>query len=489
MSSENLLSNFELSTLGAIGTTGISLPTQEPSHNSNFSILCLPSSHNSESPAHIPYKDILWCNDVGSGAVQVTYSYEPKKGTQKIESKRIDLGSYAEETGGWAERIMKLSYEHSKPLPRILILLNNHGGQGNARKIYQSQILPVLRAAHVDLTYRETEYSKHATDIGREMVIESYDIVACCSGDGVPHEIINGFYERLDRAEAFARVAITQLPCGSGNALSLSSHGTSHGGIAALRMLKLKRTKMDVMAVTQGTETKLSFLSQAYGAIADSDIGTEHLRWMGPVRFDVGIVHKILTKARFSCDLYVKYSAKDKWAIQEHFKLHKAGTPETLHVSVRSTSLETQNDIFQLSGPSLEEDVPSDWEQIPYEETKNLSIFYVGKMPYVLSDVQFFPAALPSDGCMDMILTLTEAPFFKMARVLLAVERGGHVHSSDVHHAKITAYRLIPRISSRNHYISVDGESFPFEAFQVEVLPKVLTVLLGDGLFVETSFK
>ena len=59
-------------------------------------------------------------------------------------------------------------------------------------------------------------------------------------------------------------------------------------------MLKAHKTKLDLMAITQGSEkiTKLSFLSQCYGIIADSDIGTEHLRWLGPIRFELGVIQK-----------------------------------------------------------------------------------------------------------------------------------------------------------------------------------------------------
>lgn len=428
---------------------------------------------------HVSFKNVLFCEDVTTGEVELTYVVI-KGDKVKVYEEIVEAGAYTlDAQPNVAQHIMQLSYPNSVTRPRIMIILNSHGGQGNARSLYNDQILPVIRAARVEYTYVETEYSGHASDIARELDISQYDVVACCSGDGVPHEVINGFYQRPDREQAFEKIAITQLPCGSGNALSLSSYGTNSAGIATVKMLKLMRKRMDVMALTQGTTTKLSFLSQAYGTIADSDIGTEHLRWMGPVRFDFGVAQRLIAKTTYPCDLFVKYSLRENDEIRGHYDKHKFTLTEDRGATERD---------FRVKFPTVEGPPPADWEQLSPQVTDNLSIFYVGKMPYVLSDAQFFPAALPDDGCMDMVITSTKTPFFKMAKLLFSVDRGGHVHSSDVLHAKISAYRLVPRIEAENHFISVDGESFPFETLQVEVLNRVLTVLLDDGAFVDTCF-
>jgi len=377
-----------------------------------------------------------------------------------------------------------MAYGESKVRPSVLVVLNNHGGQGHALSLYKKEVLPVLSAAHVDITFMETKYSKHAVEIGREVDINKFDVVACCSGDGIPHEVINGMYERLDRVQAFEKLAIAQIPCGSGNAFSLSSHGSNKPGVAAFHMLKLTRAQLDLMAVTQGVgvdeRTKLSFLSQAYGVIADSDIGTEHLRWMGAIRFELGIMHKVFTKAKYPCDLFVSYATKEQDEIQQHVDKHLQNSTPYRKLSEES---------FQLKFPGLDQPPPSSWEQVPTSTTDYLNIFYVGNMPYMLSDAQFFPAALPDDGLMDLVITKTSIPLLTTAKILTSVDNGAHVQSPHTHHAKISAYRLVPRINdSQRHYISVDGESFPFEPIQVEIFPRMLTVLLQEGTFVKTTF-
>lgn len=47
---------------------------------------------------------------------------------------------------------------------------------------------------------------------------------------------------------------------------------------------------VDLFAFTQGEKRNISFMSQALGLMADLDIGTEHLRWMGDSRFLYGFL-------------------------------------------------------------------------------------------------------------------------------------------------------------------------------------------------------
>ena len=46
--------------------------------------------------------------------------------------------------------------------------------------------------------------------------------------------------------------------------------------------------KQDICSVTIDDKRVFSYFSVALGLMADLDLGTEHLRWMGDVRFVVG---------------------------------------------------------------------------------------------------------------------------------------------------------------------------------------------------------
>jgi sphingosine kinase len=60
---------------------------------------------------------------------------------------------------------------------------------------------------------------------------------------------------------------------------------------------------VDVLSILQSGKRSFSFLSQCVGLMADIDLGTEHLRWMGSSRFTYGFLRggKRRTVLLFAC--------------------------------------------------------------------------------------------------------------------------------------------------------------------------------------------
>lgn len=485
MTREPLLPNAS----GNLVDDGINITWRSTDHDFEFPCLCradCSASSWKSGFSHISFHSILWCETYpgSEDTFELTYlSFEDRD--YQVRKCLVQLSGLGyQDADKYAEEILASAFYGSFSQPKILLLLNTKGGKGDAASSYKKKIKPILQAAHIDFTCIETTHSNHASEIGEGVDINKFDIVACCSGDGIPHEFINGLYKRPDNAEALSKLAITQIPCGSGNAFSLSTFGTTNPALATLEMLKLKEIRMDAMLIQQGHTLSLSFLSQAYGAIADSDIGTEHLRWMGSVRFILGLAYKVFTRENYPCDLYVKYAIENKRDVQDHFRRYKRFQDSMDNKGRHQVTTED----LRAKLPGLDSPVPSDWLELPTGEMDKLSILYVGNMPYVLTDAQFFPAAICDDGYMDLVLFKSEMSILNYTSVLLNVSNGGHVNDEDVRHAKITAYRLVPRVDPTKHFISIDGESFPVEPLQVEVLSLVLKVLLKDKFFVDTRF-
>lgn len=468
-----------------------------------FPFLTSPSSFES----HVAFKDIIWCeqasninsfsDDPSSQHVLNLIYLNSAASNPSVQIRTITIiRQDTLDTEALVSEILAEAYLHSILKPRLLVLINPHGGKGRAAHIYRTYIEPVFSAANAQVTYIQTLYSKHAMDIARDLDINKYDAIVCCSGDGIPHEVLNGFYLRPDKgASAFSKVAISQLPCGSGNALSLSTHGTDKPALAALRLLKAGRFKMDVMAVTQGkgteAKTHLSFLSQSLGVIADLDIGTEHLRWMGQIRFDIGVAQYIYQKRTYPCDLYVKSVAQGLDDISALYKKVLAENAAKVYDTDQSQSkLELCLNDLDSHFPDLSLPIPSDWQKVPDEITSKLLIFYTGKMPIISKDVNFFPAALPNDGTMDLVLMDNTMSLLHTAKTLYAADRGRHVFDKRVFYSKILAYRLVPRLEdNKRHYFSVDGEHFDVRTTQAEVLSQVVTVLLGNNTYAAPAFR
>lgn len=453
----------------------------------------------------------------------------PKRVSLSIDYKPHP-SSHPKDEDDLVEEILKRSYENTKRNKSIFVIINPFGGKGKAKKLFMTKAKPLLLASRCSIEVVYTKYPGHAVEIAREMDIDKYDTIACASGDGIPHEVINGLYRRPDHVKAFNNIAITEIPCGSGNAMSVSCHWTNNPSYSTLCLIKSIETRIDLMCCSQPSyareHPKLSFLSQTYGLIAETDINTEFIRWMGPARFELGVAFNIIQKKKYPCEIYVKYAAKSKNELKTHYLEHKnKGSLEFQHITMskRNEDLdnynyeneyETENEgedvneeeedgrltfrdpadssadpikeeDFKVKYP-LDEGVPSDWERLDPNISNNLGIFYTGKMPYVAADTKFFPAALPSDGTMDMVITDARTSLTRMAPILLGLDKGSHVLQPEVLHSKILAYKIVPKLA--NGLFSVDGEKFPLEPLQVEIMPRLCKTLLRNGRYVDTDF-
>ncbi len=174
------------------------------------------------------------------------------------------------------------------PLRRnILLIVNPKSGTGHAMKLVEEDCLPLLRAAGAVVDVVTTEAPHHATRIIEyHEALTAYDVIISAGGDGTFHELLAGLLGRDDWRDVVAKTCLLQLPCGSGNALAASSgHRTvSRAAYAAVRGTP---APLDVVSIIQPSTQKryVSFLSLTFGLIANLDIGTEHLRWMGAQRY------------------------------------------------------------------------------------------------------------------------------------------------------------------------------------------------------------
>lgn len=413
----------------------------------------------------------------------------------------INYKTNTPKVGGIVEEIMTRSYKNAKINRSVLVIINPHGGQGKAKKLFMTKCRPILLASRCSVEVAYTKYWRHAIDIAREVDISKYDTIACASGDGIPYEVINGLNERPDRAAAFNKLSVTQLPCGSGNAMSVTCHWTSNPSYAALSLVKSVESRIDLMCCSQPSYyqkfPRLSFLSQCYGVIAESDINTEFIRWLGPTRFELGIAFNVIQRKKYPCDVWVKYAAKTKDDVKIHYLDHKRRRRRELEaesddasqldeIENRDSEHTITDEDFKLKYP-YDQGVPDDWEKLDSSLTDNLGIFYTGKMPYMAADAKFFPAALHNDGAIDLMVTDARTPVTRIAPILLALDKGTHVLQPEVIHTKILAYKIVPRVQSS--LFSVDGERFPLEPLQVEVLPKLCKTLLKNGTYVDTEFE
>ena len=429
----------------------------------------------------IPFFNVLWA-ELSDFDITVQYANPTAKNVVRVASVNYLVEkpqrNYAQ---SWVTKLLDRAYGESQRKKRIKVLINPFGGSGSAQKWYLRDIEPIFAAARCEIDVERTLYQGHAVEIAEKLDIESYDVIASCSGDGLPHEVFNGLGKKQDATIALRKVAVAQLPCGTGNAMSWNLNGTGSTSIAALCIVKGIRTPLDLTSITQGDSRTLSFLSQSLGVVADVDLGTEHLRWMGSARFTYGFFVRVLRKTVYPCDLWVKIDIPTKGAIREHYRKEL-----TNHAPV-----EERRDFNDAKNPGLPElqygsitsPLPPTWTNVP---SSNIGNFYAGNMALMAPDANFFPATLPSDGYLDLVTVAGDISRHSAIKCFLAVEKGGYFDFPQVNYRKISGYRIIPR-GQHEGYISIDGEKVPFEGFQAEVHRGLGTVLSKTGHLYEAD--
>jgi sphingosine kinase len=234
------------------------------------------------------------------------------------------------------------------------------------------------------------------------------------------------------------------------------------------------RTPLDLSSITQGDRRTLSFLSQSVGIVAETDLATEHLRWMGSARFTYGLLVRLINKTIYPADIAVKVEYDTKAAVREAYRTESS---KPLRSTDDRTLPSSNTGLPDLKFGTVNDPLPPGWELIPHDHLGN---FYAGNIAYMSPDTNFFPASLPSDGCLDLVRIRGDIARHTAIKTLMAVENHTFFDLEHVDYKKISAYRILPK-GQKDGYISIDGERVPFEGFQVEVHKGLGTVLSKSG--------
>ncbi|KAI1430712.1 sphingoid long chain base kinase-like protein [Xylaria sp. CBS 124048] len=442
-----------------------------------------------QSPAEIalPYYNVIWASVENDLLLQVATG---SKAELRLKQLQYSLGEVSIETAQiWVAALLDHAYGQAQRQRRAKVLVNPHAGPGDAIRIWEDEVKPLFEAARMTLDVVRTSHGGQATEICESLDIDAYDVVVACSGDGLAYEVFNGLGKRADARTALQKLAVAHIPCGSGNAMSCNLNGSHYPGPSALAVIKGIRTPVDLMSITQGPRRILSFLSQSVGIIAESDLGTESLRWLGAARFQVGFATRIFKKKMYPCDIAFKVEIEDKTQIESHYKRirdgeeqssKKGGDEYTTEASLTSGSQPDAGEgLPTLRFGTVNDKVPEDWQQISYHKMGN---FYCGNMALMAPEANFFPAACINDGLVDVLMHDGDLSFLQYGSLMLSLGKAAFFHNPLISYKKVAAYRFTPR-NQTDGYISIDGERIPFEPFQVEVHQGLGTVLSKRGRY------
>lgn len=387
---------------------------------------------------------------------------------------------------------------------RMMLLVNPQSGKGQALTLYNSHIQRILHDAGIIHTLIITERQNHARELVREADLSQWDALVIMSGDGLLYEVINGLLERSDWEEAI-RTPLGILPGGSGNALAASIHYYSGASPASSEELLLSCgfllcrglvSRMDLICIHLASSPRLfSFLSLAWGFVADVDIESEKYRHVGAARFTVGTLVRLASLRNYKGKLAYLPAAKDHSneeglrngvtvrCSNQGSSLSPADSSchNTFHNSChsnnslkvrRTESTPSRSAIKSLPGPPdsllppLSEPVPGDWVVVPEEDFVLMLAMY---QSHLAEDLLAAPDASLDDGVIHLFYVKAGISRAALLRLFLAMEKGAHLATNCQHlvHTKVRALRLEPH--SPKGMITVDGEVVEYGPLQAEV--------------------
>ncbi|XP_033941387.1 sphingosine kinase 1-like [Pseudochaenichthys georgianus] len=389
---------------------------------------------------------------------------------------------------------------------RMMLLVNPQSGKGQALTLYNNHIQHMLNEAGVTHTLVITERQNHARELVKEADLSQWDALVIMSGDGLLYEVINGLLDRPDWEEA-VRTPLGILPGGSGNALAASIHHYSGAPpvfseelLLSCGFLLCQRlvTRMDLVSVHLSSSPRLfSFLSLAWGFVADVDIESEKYRHAGAARFTIGTLVRLASLRVYRGTLSYLPVAEDDGE-EDNPPLHHQAPPSrdlpcqnSFHNSCHSNnslkvrkaeSTPSRSTTKAPSGPldslllPLDQPLPGDWVVVPEEDFVLVLAMYQSNLA---EDLLASPDSTPDDGFIHLFYVTGGISRAALLKLFLAMEKGLHLASSCQHlvHAKVRALRLEP--SSPKGVITVDGEVVEYGPLQAEVHRGLARLITG----------
>ncbi|XP_070712492.1 sphingosine kinase 1-like [Pempheris klunzingeri] len=438
-----------------------------------------------------------------------------------------------EEAEKWARAVRERSARQQYPRDgvllsqlsrpcRMMLLVNPQSGKGQALSLYNNHIQRMLNEAGVPHTLVITERQNHARELVREADLSQWDVLVIMSGDGLLFEVINGLLERPDWEEAI-RTPLGILPGGSGNALAASIHHYSGASQVSSEELLVSCgfllckglvSRMDLVSIHLSSSPRLfSFLSLAWGFVADVDVESEKYRHVGAARFTVGTLVRLASLRVYKGRLAYLPATEDyntQEGLRNNMTLHcnnqasslglasslcrpsrDSPCENTFHNSChsnnslkvrRTESTPSRSATKSLSGPHdslllpLDQPLPCDWVVVPEEDFVLMLAMY---QSHLAEDLLAAPGATLDDGVIHLFYVRAGISRTALLKLFLAMEKGAHLATNCQHlvYAKVRALRLEP--CSPKGIITVDGEVVEYGPLQAEVHRGLARLITG----------
>lgn len=271
---------------------------------------------------------------------------------------------------------------------------------------------------------------------------------------------------------------------------------------------------MDLVSIHLSSSPRLfSFLSLAWGFVADVDIESEKYRHVGAARFTVGTLVRLASLRVYKGKLAylpVTENCNNRRGLKNNMSLRHNNPASSLcpssplscsskdsplhntfhnschsnnSLKVRRTeSTPSRSATKALAGPAdslllpLDQPLPSDWVVVPEEDFVLMLAMY---QSHLAEDLLAAPGAILDDGAIHLFYVRAGISRTALLRLFLAMEKGTHLATNCQHlvYTKVRALRLEPY--SPKGIITVDGEVVEYGPLQAEVHRGLARLITG----------
>jgi diacylglycerol kinase family enzyme len=370
----------------------------------------------------------------------------------------------------------------------------------------------VFRDAGMEAVFRTTDRVGHAADLAAEAAAVGHAgspvaAVVSVGGDGTLHEVVNGLLRgrarkpatprsptagkvggsasahslppspgaaRATASEPFPLVGV--IPTGSGNAIAASLglntvlgaalnivHGLrtrSARPVTLMQYGRLSPRRLSDSAIDAQRES-ISICGLQWGLLANVDLGTESLRWMGETRYDVGALRAIAANR-------VQYA-------RVRLRVH------------RTLQHDVDKRLERSGGGNRGRGLESGGDQDLIIDGRFVTIVAWG-CKYQSRTCAITPYAVPEEPCFDVVLCREGAiGRLGMLRSMLMLSQGNDAFLRASDGFEYYKCKQIRFEALDGEHLSVDGESVPVQPCYLSIAPETGKIRVLDVTYNSSS--
>lgn len=224
-----------------------------------------------------------------------------------------------------------------------------------------------------------------------------------------------------------------------------------------------------------------SFLMMSWGLIADVDIESETLRFLGSLRQSIYALMAIMKlkryRGRFSYLIPSEKKEGSNMISSRQVELPPLEEPinnngQSLD-SIEAQNKNSENTSMTPTNRSTSTTTREGDQWVTIED--DFLLLLISHVSHIAYDVHSNPGKILGDGCFEIMMIRKPIQRFRLLSMFLGIENGDHISAEEIEFIKVKAYRLEPLVSEGIY--SMDGEVITYGPIQSSIFKESLQIL------------